>query len=125
MTVDSLPPFPVDDQTLDLLWQALHPDPDAERSSVTDLCDLYSDMAGGQVRYHPNDILAEMVTEVRRRRACDAHITEAKRHLFARLIANAPRLDAPFTDEPDLSPWELIKHDMTALDNALKEADGG
>lgn len=80
MTVDSLPPFPVDDQTLDLLWQALHP---------------------------------------------DGRIAEAKRRLFARIIASAARLDTPFTDEPDLSPWELIKHDMTALDNALKEADGG
>lgn len=82
----TLPPFPVDDQTLDMLWSALHPDPDvADRSSVGDLCEFYSQLGGsdtsavesddGRVRvmrdpaYHPNDIISALIAEVRRLRA--------------------------------------------------------
>jgi hypothetical protein len=80
-----LPPFPVDDQTLDLLDAALHPGPDAERTSVTDLCRLYSELAGSDLtavesdegrvtvmrdaEYHANDVISALVAEVRRLRA--------------------------------------------------------
>lgn len=40
----------------------------------------------------------------------------ARRRLYARLIAEAHRLDVPFTNQPDLSPWKLIKRDMETLD---------
>lgn len=77
----ALPSFPVDDATLDLLWTALHPGPDAERTSVGDLLTLYSQMAGSDTEavaeerdgiqtmrdpeYHHNDVLAALITEVR------------------------------------------------------------
>lgn len=81
----TLPPFPVDDSTLDLLWSAIHPDPDvAERSSVTDVCTMLSEMAGSDrsaveesygdtdimrdPAYHPNDVIAALIEEVRRLR---------------------------------------------------------
>lgn len=54
--------------------------------------------------------------------AYNERVAEAKRRMFARLIANAPRLDTPFTDEPSLSPWDLLKADMARLEEALKEA---
>lgn len=47
-------------------------------------------------------------------------IRDAKRRLFSRIIACAHLLDEPFTDEPRLSRWDLLKRDMTALDRALK-----
>lgn len=78
----ALPPFPVDDQTLDLLHQAINPGPHAERSSVLDLCQMYSELAGADLtavesdedgieimrdpQYHPNDIIVALVDEVRR-----------------------------------------------------------
>lgn len=83
--IDRLPPFPVDDQTLDLLDAAINPGPDAERSSVADLCGMYSELAGADLgavesgdehmavmrdpMYHPNDVIAALVGEVRRLRA--------------------------------------------------------
>lgn len=83
--IDRLPPFPVDDQTLDLLAAAVSPGPDAERSSVTDLCAMFSELAGSDLAavesgdehmtvmwdpvYHPNDVIAALVTEIRRLRA--------------------------------------------------------
>jgi len=81
-----LPPFPVDDGTLDLLWTALHPDPAvSERSSVSDLLRMFEEMAGADPTaveyitdsglhmmrdptYHPNDVIAALITEVRRLR---------------------------------------------------------
>lgn len=50
-------------------------------------------------------------------------VIAAKRRLFARIIASAHLLDTPFTDEPDLSPWDLLKRDMHALNDALTRAD--
>lgn len=81
-----LPPFPVDPSTLDLIETALHPGPTSQTSSVGQLCDLYSALAGsdldavdhvsdGGVRvmrdphYHPNDIIDALLAEVRRLRA--------------------------------------------------------
>jgi hypothetical protein len=79
-----LPPFPVDDQTLGLLDTALNPGPDAERTSVGDLCRIYSEMAGSDTtavadtehgtdvmrdpEYHPHDIIAALISEVLRLR---------------------------------------------------------
>lgn len=81
----TLPDFPVDDVTLDLLWAAVRPGPDAERSSIGDVCDLYSQLAGSDLdavaeisdgvrvmrdpAYHPNDVIAALITEMRRIRA--------------------------------------------------------
>jgi hypothetical protein len=70
---NQLPPFPTDEQTLGLLWAAIHPDPEvAERSSVTDLCVMYSVLGGadaiGGPMYHPNDMIAALITEIRRLR---------------------------------------------------------
>ncbi len=78
--------FPVDDQTLDLLDAAATGTTGPEgRSSITDLCQFYSEMAGcdstamestedgmtvmRDPTYHPNDIIAALVAEVRRLRA--------------------------------------------------------
>lgn len=43
---DALPSFPVDDVTLDLLWDALHPGPEAERTSLSDTLDMLSRLGG-------------------------------------------------------------------------------
>ncbi len=81
-----LAPFPVDDQTLDLLEQAINIDPAAERSSLFDLLDMYSRLGGSDTRavaetledgivvmrdpqYSPHDVIAALVGEVRRLRA--------------------------------------------------------
>lgn len=88
-----LPDLPVDDTSLDLYWAALHPGPEAGRSSIGDVLDLYSQMAGsdphaedGQIRdqygdvidgivvrrdcfYHPNDLISALIVEIRRLRA--------------------------------------------------------
>ena len=45
-----LPPFPLDDVTLDLLWDALHPGPDAERTSLSDTLDMLSRLGGSDPR---------------------------------------------------------------------------
>lgn len=84
----SLPPFPVDDGTLDMLWSALGNDPGAERSSVSELLTLYSQLGGSDTdavesvddgiflmrdpQYHEHDILSSLITEVRRLRASHA-----------------------------------------------------
>ncbi|MCW6003790.1 hypothetical protein K1W54_04235 [Micromonospora sp. CPCC 205371] len=88
MTVQ-LPPFPVDDSTLDLLSAALDPrahgDPDAKSSSVWDLLKLMSEMGGSDTtavaeqvsegivvmrdpHYHDHDVLKALIAEVRRLR---------------------------------------------------------
>ncbi len=66
-----LPPFPTDDTTLDLLYQAARPGPDAARSSVGDLMDLIAGLAGTNdpaEQYHTNDVIAALLDEVRRLR---------------------------------------------------------
>lgn len=95
MTVH-LPPFPVDDQTLDLLDAALHPrehgDPEATQSGVWPLLQFMSQMAGSDTdaveevhddgsdggasivtmrdpQYHDHDVLTSLIAEVRRLRA--------------------------------------------------------
>lgn len=92
----SLPPFPVDDATLDLLWAAMYPrengDPNAESSSVWSVLKLMSEMGGSDTdavedvcddgsdggaqivvmrdpQYHDHDVLTSLITEVRRLRA--------------------------------------------------------
>ena len=93
MTV-TLPPFPVDDSTLDLLSTALDPGEEAERTSVGDLLILLSEMGGSDTtavdsiewgdplgmgesveihhlrdpQYHEHDVLRALVAEVRRLR---------------------------------------------------------
>lgn len=85
MTTPTAPTFPVDDTTLDMLWTALHPGPEAERSSVNDLLELFSDMHFGPLgesveldgevvelagcRWHQHDVISALITEVRRLRA--------------------------------------------------------
>lgn len=83
---DLLPDLPVDDVALDLYWQALNPGTDAERTSISDVLDLYSRLAGSDpdaiaehidentvemrdAQYHPNDLIAALVAEIRRLRA--------------------------------------------------------
>lgn len=47
-------------------------------------------------------------------------VQQAMRRLRARLIASAHLLDKPFTDQPELSPWDLIERDLATLDAAIK-----
>lgn len=97
---DLLPPFPVDDTTLDLISIALDPGPEAKRTSLNDLLDLMSRMAGSDPEavaevieegdpydsgrhgfdivmlrdplYHPHDVIRALIAEVRRLRGGDA-----------------------------------------------------
>lgn len=41
-----LPPFPVDPVTLDLLWSAMHPGPEAEKAGIMDVLDMLERMGG-------------------------------------------------------------------------------
>jgi hypothetical protein len=50
-------------------------------------------------------------------------VADAKRHLFARIIASAHLLDKPFTDAPEQSPWTGIKRAMEGLNAALSVLD--
>jgi len=86
-----LPPFPVDDGTLDLLWTALHPGPEAERSSLGDFLDLMSQLGGSDTnavaevlndgtdgnpaillmrdpQYSDHCVISALITEIRRLR---------------------------------------------------------
>ena len=92
----SLPQFPVDDSTLDLLSLALDPGEDAERTSVGDFLDFMSQMGGSDTTavaeiipgnplgldiedaeihvmrdaaYHEHDVMKALLAEVRRLRA--------------------------------------------------------
>lgn len=80
----NLPDFPVDDSTLDVLWASLHPGPEAERSSVWDTLQMFSELGGSDTeavseivdgihimrdpQYHVNDVLTALITEIRRLR---------------------------------------------------------
>lgn len=80
----TLPPFPTDDQTLAVLDRAVNPGHDAHRSSLLEVCRLYSQLAGSDteaveavehgvevgrdVEYGPNDVIAALVAEIRRSR---------------------------------------------------------
>jgi hypothetical protein len=83
---DLLPDLPVDDVSLDLYWTALHPGPAAERSSLHDLLDMMSRLAGSDPdaaadviddhtvelrdpQYHPNDLISALIVEIRRLRS--------------------------------------------------------
>lgn len=46
-------------------------------------------------------------------------VLDAKRRLYAHIIASAHRLDQPFTNAPQQSPWTQLKRAMAALDEAL------
>lgn len=77
--------FPTDDTTLDLLWLSLNPPADSERTSLWDLLDMMSGCTPGMETrtddpdvfenlhpsYHPNDVIAALITEVRRLRLID------------------------------------------------------
>lgn len=71
-----LPPFPVDDQTLDLLEAAMNPrehgDPEAVSSSVWPLLEFMSQLGGSDTRadpqYHDHDVITALIAEVRRLR---------------------------------------------------------
>jgi hypothetical protein len=83
----NLPPFPTDAGTLDLLEAALNGTGQSEQSSVNDLCVFYSELGGAdsaavesdldgtQVmrdpQYHPNDIIAALIAEVRQLRSTE------------------------------------------------------
>lgn len=58
--------------------------------------------------------------EVAQLRTRLANVKQAKGRLFARIIASAHLLDQPFTNSPELSPWELLKRDMRTLNAALR-----
>lgn len=80
----TLPPFPTDDQTLNLIHDAIT----SGRGSLINLCVLYSQMAGsdtdtvasdlyddGRVlpvlrdpQYHPDDVMLVLIEEIRRLR---------------------------------------------------------
>lgn len=106
-----LPPFPVDDATLDLLWAAMYPrengDPNATTSGVWPLLTFMSQMAGSDTsaveevlddgsdggasiammrdpQYHDHDVLTSLITEVRRLRA---EAVEAEARGYATAIA--------------------------------------
>jgi hypothetical protein len=85
----TLPPFPTDDTTLDLIEQAIKPGVHNERTSLLDLCEMYASLAGadpaatdgviGSIRgepvmlmrdpsYFEHDIIEALIGEVRRLR---------------------------------------------------------
>ena len=81
-----LPPFPVDDTTLDMLWTTMHPDWSVQdRSSVGDFLRLMAQLGGSDPEaveseeggtylmrdqgYHEHDVISALVTEVRSLRA--------------------------------------------------------
>jgi hypothetical protein len=98
-TGNVLPPFPVDDATLDLLEAAMDPwhhgDPDATSASVWPLLTFMSQLGGSDTdavaavhddgsdggasivtmrdqHYHDNDVIEALIAEVRRLRAAAA-----------------------------------------------------
>lgn len=85
----TLPAFPVDDTTLDMLMAAIDPwgngDPDAEHSSVVAFLEFMSNLGGSETtageeiapsvvrlthpQYSSHDVLTALVEEIRRLRA--------------------------------------------------------
>lgn len=90
----TLPPFPTDPTTLDMLLSALNPGPEAERTSVEDFLTLMSQLGGSDTEaiaevldegsdeygrapvvmmrdphYHVNSVLEALVLEIQRLRA--------------------------------------------------------
>lgn len=87
-----LPPFPVDDGTLDLLWSAMHPDPTVfDMSSLGNFLVFMSELGGSDTeaveevvndgsnggpamlkmrdpQYHEHDVISALITEIRRLR---------------------------------------------------------
>lgn len=94
--MNTLPPFPLDDETLNMLSMALDPGPEATRTSVGEFLDLMSRMGGSDPEavaevieeadpydsgrhgmdivlmrdpiYHEHDVLRALIAEVRRLR---------------------------------------------------------
>jgi hypothetical protein len=81
----NLPPFPVDDQTLDMLWDAMFPKINVDsNTSVYNLLEMISQLGGSDPKavdethgdvdvmrdpqYHINDVVASLIIEVRRLR---------------------------------------------------------
>jgi len=85
----NLPPFPVDDATLDMLTAAIDPrahgDQQAEASSVGTFLEVMSQLGGSDItaveeelgdsivmlrdpQYHVNDVLTALIQEIRRLR---------------------------------------------------------
>ncbi len=67
----SLPPFPVDPTSLDLLDAAVRPDAAlASRTSLSEVCAMFAELvgAGSGTEYHHNDVIAALIDEVRRLR---------------------------------------------------------
>lgn len=83
------PSFPVDDTTLDLVWSAIHPGPEAERSSLGDLLTMLGNV-------HEHDVISALIQEVRRQRGRE--VTEAA----------SPTQDRP---EPNGLVFMLIEFD--------------
>jgi hypothetical protein len=101
-----LPPWPVDEQSLGLLHRAVRPPKDAERSSLSDLCLMFSEMAGADLaatepaqdlegveilrdpEYHANDIIAALVEEIWRLRGRPlvAYGSEGVPNLLTRIV---------------------------------------
>lgn len=89
MNGHALPGFPVDPATLDLLMNAVRPDPNMPATSLNDFLRLMSELGGSDPNavaeqtcdntfvmrdqgYHPNDVIAALIDEVRRLRAAPA-----------------------------------------------------
>lgn len=96
--MSQFPPFPVDDATLDMLEAALDPwshgDPDAVKSGIWPLLTMMSQLGGSDTEaiaevhddgsdggpaihtmrdphYHDNDVIAALITEIRRLRGAE------------------------------------------------------
>jgi len=81
--VAELPAFPVDDATLDLIWSAIHPDPEVEdRSSLSATLQMLSELGGSDTsavaeihseygvelrdpQYSEHDLIAALIAELR------------------------------------------------------------
>lgn len=76
MATPTLPTFPVDDQTLNQLDAALTIQEGADRTTLGELLERYSQLAGSDTaaldpQYSEHDVIAALLAEVRRLRAAD------------------------------------------------------
>lgn len=74
----NLPPFPVDDATLELLSDALHPSPEVERTSLWDFLSMMSQLGGSDIQaevedgilrdaqYTDQDVILALIGEIKR-----------------------------------------------------------